>query len=134
MGPRRVLAVYMIRKGSLMTLHIVTPPKIHEPDILHPKKIPVIQNFVPPPPKKKQDLNPSTLIYSIKQIVKAKKNVTDLLTQKNTEGVIFNPKKCDGPRVMYTANNSLPPSPGHGYIGYEYFVKRHNHHNLQIIY
>ena len=40
-----------------------------------------------------------------------KKYVTDLLTQKNTEDVIFNPKKYVGPpRHEYCKNP--PPSPG----------------------
>ena len=61
-----------------------------------------------PSTQKNTRLSTSTLIYSIKQTLRPKKYVTDLLTQKNTEGVNFHPKKntSDLP-VRYTT--STPP-------------------------
>ena len=58
------------------------------------------------PAERIQDLNTSILIYSIKDL---KKNVTNLLTQKNTKGVNFQPPKntSDLP-LMYTCTTSTP--------------------------
>ena len=109
-GGGGVLAVYMT--GDLTELHFATPPpkKKHKPEILHPPKIPGIKISYP----KKYSLNTSTLIYSIRQTLTKdlKKYATDLLTQKkyqgckfwtqkNTEGVNFQPKKYVGNPQQY---------------------------------
>ena len=67
------------------------PKKIHDwAWNFKPKKIPGIKIFYP----KNTRLNTSILMYSIKQTLRPKKKyVKNLLTQKNTEGVNFQPKK-----------------------------------------
>ena len=87
------------------------PKKVHEPETLHPKNT-WHQNFLP---NNIQDYNTSMLIYYIKQALRPKKHVTDLLTQKYTEGVNFQPSKCwTTSPVMYTASTPPPPHLGFG--------------------
>ncbi len=67
--PGGVLEVYMT--GGSDGASYCEPKKIHEPEILHPKKIPGPTKFSIP-----KSTRPSTLIliYSIKQTLRAKKN------------------------------------------------------------
>ena len=85
------------------------PKKIHEPEILHPKKY-LASTF---PTQKNTRLSTSILIYSITQTLRPKKkHGTDLLTQKNTEGVNFQPKKIR--RTSPSCVLHVPPPPPWG--------------------
>ncbi len=97
-----VLAVYMM-KGSNGASYC-EPKKIHEPEILHPKKY-LTSKFSTP-----KSTRPSTsiLIYSIKQTLRPKKIHNRSLDPKKYWGCKFSTQKntSDLP-VMYTA--STPP-------------------------
>ena len=76
------------------------PKKIRECETLHPK-IPGIKIFY----QKNTRFSTSILIFSIKETLRLKKYLTELLTQKNTKGVNFQPQKntLDFP-ILYTAS------------------------------
>ena len=97
--PGGILAVY--KMGGSDRASYREPQKIYFPEIFSSKKY-LASKFSTQ--KKIQDVNTSILINSIKQTLRPKKYMTDLLTPKNTEGVNFQPQKntSDHP-VMYTA-------------------------------
>ena len=68
--PGGVLAVYMIGGGSDRASHC-KPKKIHEPKILHPKKYLALKLST----RKNTRLSTSILTFSIKQILRPKKNM-----------------------------------------------------------
>ena len=80
-SPGGVMAVFMTGRSDGASY--CEPNKIHEPEILHPKKYLASKL----PAKKIPDLNTSILIYSLKQALrpeKKKKNLTDFLTPQKT--------------------------------------------------